>query len=535
MTEPLHTGTTTRSDIVVIGAGHNTLIAAAYLTRAGLSVTVVEEQDEPGGGTSTHEVTLPGFHDDLASTFHMYAQLNPAVGGDELGLVAEYGLRYVAPDPALLSCADEGEPLVMERSVEATAAAIGRYSAADARAFRELVTSYEPLLAERVRRSAVPPGTLPDNDASRQLDALAARDGYSVVHETFADDRTRALLLGFASAIGDLSLPGSGFVPAEFALLLTRISGVTPIGGSAALPRALTACVEAGGGRVLCGRRVERIVVENGRAAAVLTTGGERFEAGRAVLSGAHVTQLAGLLGPDVRLPSEFDALRGWRNGGSVFQVHLALREAPFFAAPGGPLRPVTATIGTAAGLAAQWHDIAAGTLSGDDRMTVALAPSVVDPGRVPEGRASVRLFTYAPYRLNGDPARWDAEKEGYADQLVAAYARKVTGYEPGDELARSVHTPVDLAAMNRHFVDGGYMGGAMVPDQLGVNRPVKGWSSYRMPVPGLYQTGACTHTGGGVSGWPGRNAARALLADLGIDPGTVMRDPKDVELPTWA
>ncbi len=525
---------TGHSDVVVIGAGHNALIAAAYLARAGLSVTVLEERTEPGGGTSTGELTLPGFADDLASTFHMYAQLNPAVGEDELGLVAEHGLRYVAPSPALVSCHGGTEPVAVERSAEATADAIGRYSRADAQAFLELLAEYEPLLPERVRRSSAPPGTGEpvDEDAARRLDALAARDGYGLVHERFEDDRTRVLLLGFAAAIGNLSRPGTGFVPAEFALLLTRVSGAVPIGGSAALPRALVACVRAHGGRVLCGRRVERIVVEHGRATGVVTAEGEHITAGRAVLSAAHVTQLPDLLGPDVQLPPEFDTLRRWHNGASVLQVHLALRDAPHLPTAGGPLRPVTTTFGTLRGLAAQWADIAAGTLSGDDRMLVALAPSVVDPIRTPEGRASVRLFTYAPYRLHGDPARWEGEKDRYAQRLVDTYARHVTGYEPGDELARSVHSPVDLAAANRHFVEGGYMGGEMVPSQLGTNRPVPGWSSYRMPVPRLYQTGACTHPGGGVSGWPGRNAARVLLDDLGIDPGEVMRDQRDVRLP---
>ncbi|MBC2876903.1 MULTISPECIES: phytoene desaturase family protein [Streptomyces] len=522
---------TVRSDAVVIGAGHNTLITAAYLTRAGLSVTVLEERPEPGGGTATHELTLPGFHDDIASTFHMYAQLNPAVGGGELGL-EEHGLRYVTPSPALVSCDGTGT-LAVGRDAEATAEAIGRYSPADADAFRRLLADYEPLLAERLRRSAAPPGTVRGNSpAAARLDALAARDGYGVVRESFQDDRTRALLLGFASAIGDLSRPGTGFVPAEFAYLLTRMTGAVPLGGSAALPRALAATVQAHGGRVLCGRRVERIAVENGRATAVTTADGERFQAGRAVVSGAHITQLAGLLGPDVRLPAAFDALRHWRNGGSVFQVHLALRRAPALVSGDGPLRAVTATFGSASGLAAQWADIAAGTLSGDERMMVALAPSLVDPGRTPPGLASVRLFTYAPYRLNGDPARWEAEKERYAERLLAVYARHVEGYAPGDELARSVHTPVDLAALNRHFAEGGYMGGEMSLGQLGTDRPVPGWSAYRMPVPALYQTGSCTHTGGGVSGWPGRNAARAVLEDLGIDPGTLMRDPRDVRLP---
>jgi phytoene dehydrogenase-like protein len=522
------------SDVVVIGAGHNALIAAAYLARAGLAVTVLEEQDQPGGGTATRELTLPGYLEDIASTFHMYAQLNPAVGGDELGL-AEFGLRYVAPNPTMVSCFDPADPLVVDRSAEVTADAIGRYSKTDAQAFLDMLTEYEPLLTERVRRSAAAPGAAgppPDPAAAAKLDALSALDGESVVVQRFSDDRTRAMLLGFATVIGDLSRPGTGAAPAEFALLLSRLSSPVPVGGSEALPKALVACVEAHGGRVLCGQPVTRISVENGRATAVISADGVRFAAGRAVVSGAHVTQLADLIGADHPLPPEFGALAGWRNGGSVFQIHLALNQAPTIPAGGGAVNAVNATFGTPRGVVTQWGDITAGRLPGPGRLMVALAPSVIDPSRVPAGHASMRLFTHAPYALNGSPANWAGERDRYAEELITAYARSVDGYEPGDELGRAVLTPVDLHAGNRHFVQGGYMGGEMIIDQLGVYRPVKGWSGYRMPIPALYQTGACTHTGGGVSGWPGRNTANVVLDDLGIDTTELMRAPEDIRLP---
>ncbi|WP_432182811.1 phytoene desaturase family protein [Streptomyces sp. NBC_00063] len=513
------------SDVIVIGSGPNALVSAAYLARGGLSVTVLEAEDVPGGGTVSSELLLPGHISDLASSLHPLIQFNPLLAADELGLIADHGLRYVAPDPVMAVMNPDGSAFVSHRDVLDTAAEISRYSQRDADAFVTLLEEWEAVMPLFIKRLAGPPGTVADTSphVARKLAGLMAPSAEAMVTERFEDVRTRALLIA-AGAHDSPTLPGTGFMPMHWMGMLSRVSWPHAVGGTGALPSALIAAIEARGGAIHCGQRVERILVEGGRAVGVTTAAGERFNAGRAVVSSAYVTQLPRLLG-DVSLPPEFDRLRHWKPGSAVFALHLVLDRIPAYRTSAGMRQIAVGAFGTAAGIAAQRNDLAQGRLSGPDRWMMAMCPSIVDPSRAPAGHAMVKMLTVAPYRLGGDPANWEREKERYGDELVRQYAAAVDGYEPGDELARLAFSPVDIERMNRNFVEGGFVGGDITPDQVGPNRPVPGWAAYRMPVPGLYLSGASAFPGGGVTGWPGRNAARAVLDDLGIDTGEFMHE----------
>jgi phytoene dehydrogenase-like protein len=514
-----------RSDVVVVGAGHNGLISAAYLARAGLSVTVLEANAVPGGGATTGEATLPGFRHDLASSLHSLIQFNPVLAADELGLIAEHGLRYERPEPVMAVFADRSEPILFHADPHRTAAEIARYSESDAESFLGLIAEWEAVLPSFVRRLSRAPGPAPGEppEATAKLAEFFATSGDQIIIDRFSDDRTRTLMLS-PGAHDATAYPGTGLLPVHWAGLLGRVSWAHPVGGAGALTDALVAAILAAGGQVLCERPIERILVEGGRAGAVLTADGERFEAAKAVLSSAYVAELPRLLG-DVKLPSEFDRLAGWRPGAATFVVHLALERIPEHDTPIGQIGCAVTALGTAAGIATQRHDIAAGRLSGRDRWTMAMCPSVVDPSRAPAGKATGKLLTMAPYALEGDPANWESRKQAYAEEVIESYAETVEGFELAGEGAVAVRTPLDIERMNRNFVAGGFLGGELAPDQAGPNRPVPGWSAYRMPVEGLYLTGGGTFPGGGIAGWPGRNAAAAMLDDLGIGTEGLMNE----------
>ena len=162
------------------------------------------------------------------------------------------------------------------------------------------------------------------------------------------------------------------------------------------------------------------------------------------------------------------------------------------------------------------------GQTSTRDPWILVVCSTAVDPERAPDGKGILKLLTIAPYELVGGRQAWAAEKERFADFLT----RRVTDHmdlDESDVLARVAECPLDLEARNRHNHRGSCHGGALDPEQSGVNRPVPGWSEYRLPVEGLYQTGATTHPGGSVSGRPGRNAARVMLSDLGVDAARFM------------
>jgi phytoene dehydrogenase-like protein len=499
------------ADVVVIGAGHNGLVCAAYLAAAGLEVCVLEARDVAGGNTVTEELTLPGFAHDSCSSAHVLIQSNPLLADDELGLLGTYGLRYETTDPAVVLPQEDGDLLVMSRDLDATAAELARWSATDARAFSALIEDWDGGLAAEHGRwnSGLPLG--PRGDA---YTAARAGSAWDLVHRDFEHPVVRSFLLWLSMAtIQDPRRPGTGVLPASIAAGRLRFGWATPVGGSGALPAALIRQLQAHGGSVVTDAPVAGIDVHDGRAAAVRTTDGRTVTARRAVVSSAHLVTLAGMLAE----PSE-DLLRArdsWRSGLSVFAVHAALRADLSY----GGAAAVAAGYGSVAGIAGQLDASGAGEPDARDPWLLVVDQTVVDPGRAPGGAATVKILTIAPYSRS-DGRSWDSSKAEYAEALVERVGKHAAGLSTGDILALRAESPVDVAGHNPFNLGGSCHGGEFVTPGGGV---IPGWTSYGTGVPGLFLTGATSHPGGSVSGRPGRNAARAVLTGLGLDPGAVM------------
>ncbi|MCW2684938.1 MAG: dependent oxidoreductase [Blastococcus sp.] len=507
------------ADVVVIGAGHNGLIGAAYLAAAGLEVVVLEEQAHVGGNTVTEELTLPGFRHDSCSSAHVLIQTNPVIRDDELAL-AGHGLRYVHTDPAVVLPLAGGDAIVMSRERTETAAQLARYDGADGEAYLRLLADWEGGLATahgRWNAGRLDPAS---SSADAAYEALRSRSAHEVIAERFTSDQARDLLtwLSFAT-ITDVRRPGTGILPFSITAGRASFGWATPIGGSGALPAALVASIESNGGRVLTGSPVERVRVEHGRVTGVVTAAGETWQARRAVLSSAHITQLAGML-DGVDAPAELrSASETWHPGLTLFAVHLATDENVAYDTREGPVASVAGGIGSARGLYAQLDAFARGETYAVDPWVLVVCSTIVDPGRAPDGGGVLKLLTVAPRDLAGG-ADWDRERERFAARIVERTAERVPGLRPAHVLAVRGEAPVDLEARNRHNVGGSCHGGEF---RTTSGEVLVGWPSHRLPVDGLYQTGATAHPGGSVSGRAGRNAARAVLTDLGIDPATVM------------
>jgi phytoene dehydrogenase-like protein len=255
-------------DVVVIGAGHNGLVAAGYLAAAGLEVLVLEAGEAPGGDTITEELTLPGFAHDSCSSAHVLIQNNPLLRDDELGLLSRYGLEYIRTDPAVLMPQAHGDCLVMRPDLDATVDEIGRWSADDARAFRQLMAEWSGGLGAVHGRwgSGLELG---DSDAAQRYRALRQRSAWDVVHERFAHPVIRSFVLWMAMAtIQDPRRPGTGFLPSSLSAGRIAFGWSTPVGGSGALAEALVRQIEAHGGRVACSSPVATVEADGGRAAA---------------------------------------------------------------------------------------------------------------------------------------------------------------------------------------------------------------------------------------------------------------------------
>ena len=506
-----------QADVVLIGAGHNSLVAAAYLACAGLEVVVVEANEQLGGNTRTEALTLPGFAHDSCSSAHVLIQNNPLIRDDELGLLAEHGLQYLATDPAVVLPQEDGELLVMHRDLEATAAELARWSADDARAFQQLIGEWRGGLAAAHGRWSSHLAQ-PDDAVTRRYLALRRRSAWDVVHETFAHPVVRSMMLWLAMAtIQDPRRPGTGFLTSSLAAGRLDHGWTTPVGGSQALPNALTSVILERGGRVLCGAPVVGIETDGDRATGVRLADGASVRARRAVVAGGHLTGVPAMLEGRAPTPDLARARETWRPGLSVLAVHAALRDDLRYGAEG--ITSAAAGLGTSDGIVRHLDRFAEGTWDAADPWLLVVNQTAVDPTRRPaEGGGTFKILTIAPSQLSGGRS-WDEEKDEYGARLVGLVRQRAAGLEDADILSLRTESPLDVAAHNPQNVGGSCHGGEFLID----GEVHSGWQRYDTDVPGLFLTGACVHPGGSVSGRPGRNAARTVLTALGIDPSEVM------------
>ena len=514
-------------DIVVAGAGHNSLVTAAYLARAGLRVLVLERASRIGGDTSTEEVTLPGYRHDLCASAHTIFQSSPMVRNDELQL-GRHGLRYLFPDPVVVMPFADGRSIAMRRDRAATVREIARWSAHDAAAYERMLDDWDAI-KESQNRARYSPATTP-SDTIAALEATppgieAVRWRYSsaldTVRERFEDERVRTFFLWLSlMTMARVDQPGTGLLPLSIAAGRQAFSWTTAEGGSVALPDALARIVLEHGGAVRTGAEVTQILIEDGRAVGVLTSDGAEHRARRAVVSTIHVKHLPVVVGTAALGEDFMRGLERWRTGVTMFVTHYALAAEPRYALDGGLTASVAAGIcGSTDELLAALAAFQRGEIHLDRPPLLCISSSVVDATRAPVGHHTLKIVGFLPYELrDGGPERWDSVKDDVSDALLEHYLRHTSGLAKRDILALHVESPLDLERRNPHNYRGSCHGGEQDLAQEGALRPMPGWAGYRLPVAGLYQTGATTHPGASVTGAPGRNCAQVLLGDLGID-----------------
>lgn len=505
-------------DVIVVGAGHNALICAAYLADAGLEIAVLEARDIIGGNTATEELTLPGWRHDTCSSAHVVIQSNPLLRFDELGLVAKYGLRYLVSDPAVVFPLDDGDALVIHPDLEATAARFARHSSADARALEAMIGEWDAgLKAAHGRFQA---GLEPlDDDWTARYDALRARSAWDVVMDTFSHPVIRRAMIWMAFAtIQPPHRRGTGALPAAIMAGRLQFGWSTPMGGSGSLPDALAAHLTDHGATISTSSLVTRFLVESGRCAGVQTADGRTLRARRAVVTGSHLRTLPEAL--TAPAPEVKTAAAAWRPGLSVFAVHLALRQHPTYETVSGQVRAVAGGLGSPEGLSRQVEAALAGRIDADDPWLLMVDSTVVDFERAPG--AAFKFLTIAPELIDG--RAWDdASSRAFAEKLVGIARRHVSGLEPDNILFLRPESPTTLAAHNPANIGGSCHGGEFHLDDGSV---IPGWRDYRTGIDGLYLTGSTSHPGGSVSGRPGRNTARVVLGDLGFDASLFTEHP---------
>jgi phytoene dehydrogenase-like protein len=510
-----------RRDVVVVGAGHNALVAACYLATAGLDVEVLERDTVVGGAVSTVE-RFPGHRVDRGSSLHVMVRHTPIVEELELGAC---GLRYLDADPwAYAPPRRPGEPGIafwsdLERTVASVGAACG---AADAAAYRRLVEELTPACRRILALFSEPPtpGRL-----VRRLAAVGRERGGGetsrwflqpadhLLDATFGSERLRAALAWLAAQSGPPPHePGTVGHLSWLALAHLRCPG-RPVGGSGALAEALAERLRRAGGRLRLGDGAAAITLRGGRADGVRTAGGEHVPA-RAVLAGTHILTTLDLLAGEPALAEHVAGLRSRLRVGDGIGAAVRLVASALPAYPGaepGAHHGMQLLVDDRADLRAAYGDFLAGRPPARPAV-LALTPTALDPGLSPPGQHTVTLWAQWHRYALADGARWADLRGEVAEAALDRLERYAPGFR-GGVTAVHVQTPADLES-ELGLIGGNVMHLEMALDAMFALRPLPELSAYRGPVPGLYLTGASTHPGGGVFGASGRSAARVLLAD---------------------
>jgi phytoene dehydrogenase-like protein len=524
-------------DAVVVGAGHNGLVAAAYLARGGLRTLVLERREHPGGAAETSELA-PGVR--VPTLAHTVGRLSPSVVRDlEL---RRHGLSLVAPEVRVFAPAADGPAVALSASVEWTSESLRARSSHDAEAyigFDRLVRSLGGFIAELA--GTTPPAiTSPGLDDAlaglrlgRRYRGLGARDAHTItrilpmavadfVAEAFESDALQAAIAWRGvryCALGPRSAGTAAVLLADGAGNDGGAAGETVFarGGPGAVATALTAAAREVGAEIRTGAAVARVTSSRGGATGVVLDSGEEIAA-RIVVSAIDPKRtLLGLIDPVTLGPS-----LGWRAGnyrmpGVVAKVNLILSRFPRFpAAAGEDEHLLRGRIVVAPGIDAveRAFDASKYGQPSDTPILEATIPSLMDPSLVdgaPQGTHVMSVIAqYMPYGLR--EGSWDDRRDEIGD-LVLRVLESVAPGIGGLVTQRQIITPLDLE--REYGLTGGHpLHGEPGLDQFFAWRPLLGHARYRMPVRGLYLAASGAHPGGGVTGMPGRNAAREILAD---------------------
>ena len=512
----------TTCDAVVIGAGHNGLVAAILLAKAGWSVTVLERNDEPGGAVRTEEVTLPGFKHDLFA-MSMNAFVGSPFFSEHKDELIAHGLELATSSKPFCSIFPDDSFVGVSTNRKETLASLRAFSAADAEAWRLLEARFHanaphllPLLGKPMPSLAAAFAVLGGVRAlgfkwPLELTRLAAQSPREFVEEHFETREVQTLLASWAMHLDfGPDIPGG----ALFAYLQTFMFAAQGLaigrGGARTLTDTLVSMLLAQGGQLVKATEAERVVVDGGRACGVLA-GGERFTARRAVIANVTPQALYLRLLTQADLPAEFrERAESYRFGPGTLVIHLALDGRPAWRAGAEVSEFAYVHIGPyLEDMQLSYQQAIAGLLP-KQPMVVVGQPTTVDSTRTPAGKhvlwVQVRMV---PARIAGDAAdeitmhEWDDAKDAFADRIICILER----YAPGlrkQILGRFILSPADLERWNPNLVDGEGLGGSHHLMQNFFLRPFPGWSRYRTPIRRLYMCGASTWPGAGVGAGSG-------------------------------
>jgi phytoene dehydrogenase-like protein len=522
-------------DVLIIGGGHNGLTTACYLAAEGLDVAVIEASAQVGGMTAsgTPLPKAPQHVINYCAADLLFWQTSPVERELEL---SKFGLKKITMDPSYAYLHPDGASIAVWNDPRRTADEIRRFSKADAEAYLEYARFLDALFDIAYPYMLTNPGR-PDprtlmtmakgvfrhRRLLRQFGGFLLASGEETIDQRFEHPVTQSLLYCLGAGANPINLHGTS-VTHLFLAFLHRGGTARPIGGMQAIPKALAKRFTHLGGTILTNSRVSEIVVTGGRAAGVRLADGRVLNARKSVVATSDPRTTLGTLLPAGTLSPELEArvrhIPANSNGAGAMKADLALsgrvslERHERWRGDGLGLRMPAILVGTSDQIRRGWAQAAAGIVPDPD--DVALWPvlvSAADPSQAPEGQDSLYLFaTNMPLHPQGGWGQW---KEKAANTIVERASQFYDGIAEF-EIGRWVETP-ELAAQRTGITNGAAMHVDHLLFSQGPLRPALGLGGAQTPVDGLVLGGAGTHPGGGVSGIPGRRAARTVLRQQGI------------------
>ena len=523
-------------DALIIGGGHNGLVCAFYLARAGLKVRIVERRDIIGGAAVTEEFH-PGFRNSVAS--YTVSLLQPKVIAD-MRLV-EHGYRVIERPISNFLPQEDGGYLKLGGGLERTQAEFCRFSEHDARVLPDYYDALEGV-ADVLRDLAMksPPNvgggirTLIDGalqgrnlmklPLARQRDVL---DLFTKSARTFLDgwfeSEAVKAAFGFDAVVGNYASPDT---PGSAYVLLHHVFGEVngkkgawghAVGGMGAITQAMAKVCREVGVEISLESPVERVLVDGGKAVGVRLVGGEEIAADTVIANVGPKLLYEHMIAPSDLKPEFVRRMKGFKAGSGTFRMNVALSELPRFTCLPEPGEHLQSGIIIAPTLDYMDRAFADAKVFGWSRAPIVemLIPSIIDDSLAPPGQHVASLFCQQFAPVLPDGRDWDLEEGMAADKIIDTVDALAPGFK-ASILGKMILSPKGL---ERKFglIGGDIMHGNMSLDQLWSARPMLGHGAYRGPIKGLYMCGAGTHPGGGVTGAPGHNAAQEILADRGF------------------
>jgi len=519
-------------DVIIVGTGPNGLEAAAYLSKAGQKVLLLEKRFEAGGGLCTEQLTLPDFFHNPHAIYHMMVDYAPVY--KDFDIEGQYGVRHIRPELQWSMPLSDGKSICIYTDVEKTCASIAKFSQKDADSYREMYRKYDEMMKNVVapmtfilpEAGPIMAAKAEETEIGREMAAMTEKTPEEIINEMYENDHVRAMMLYICCHWGlDYNQSGVSFL---IPLYLNRMVNYQLVGGgSHRMSNALLKSVFEQKGQIRTSAQIKRFIIENGEAKGVELEDGTQFMAKKAILStiDPHQTFLK-YVGED-KLESDFtDMIKSWQwEKWSLLHVHLAMEEPPVFkAAESNPdiNNAFIHILGyeTTENLKNHWEAMRGGELP-DSAGINCCFPSVHDSYQAPPGRAAGLISQMAPFdRKDGGSERWLNYhfREEIVEQKITILQKYAPNITRDKVMWTYLTTPADIQNKYANMVKGSYKQGQYHPLQMGFLRPNQECSHCETPIKNLYVGGSSVYPGGCVIWGPGYNAANVIADDHGIE-----------------